>query len=163
MVTLALIHGGGDLGWYWPPVEAELRRRGHDARSPLALAGHRHARRRAVLHRRHAESLGGDGRAAPLRAGDWLPTHHAVLAPTASEREQRLDEGIGQDEQARLRLPQLEACFDGEADKRVPSPDDLASEFEEFLRRRRDEPRSRKCDADSVMGWICICRIVPSW
>jgi pimeloyl-ACP methyl ester carboxylesterase len=31
MTTYALIHGAGDVGWYWHLVEAELRRRGHDA------------------------------------------------------------------------------------------------------------------------------------
>jgi hypothetical protein len=30
MATYALIHGAGDVGWYWHLVEAELRRRGHD-------------------------------------------------------------------------------------------------------------------------------------
>jgi hypothetical protein len=34
----------------------------------------------------------------------------------------------------------VEARFDREAENSIPSPDDLASEFEEFLRRRRDEP-----------------------
>ena len=28
--TYVLIHGSGDVGWYWHLVEAELRRRGHD-------------------------------------------------------------------------------------------------------------------------------------
>jgi pimeloyl-ACP methyl ester carboxylesterase len=34
MATFALIHGGGDVGWYWHLVEAELRRRGHDVVAP---------------------------------------------------------------------------------------------------------------------------------
>jgi pimeloyl-ACP methyl ester carboxylesterase len=32
--TFVLIHGAGDVGWYWHLVEAELRRRGHDAVAP---------------------------------------------------------------------------------------------------------------------------------
>ena len=32
--TFILIHGGGDVGWYWHLVEAELRRRGHDVVAP---------------------------------------------------------------------------------------------------------------------------------
>jgi pimeloyl-ACP methyl ester carboxylesterase len=32
--TFVLIHGGGDVGWYWHLVEAELRRRGHDVVAP---------------------------------------------------------------------------------------------------------------------------------
>jgi pimeloyl-ACP methyl ester carboxylesterase len=34
MATFALIHGGGDVGWYWHLVEGELRRRGHDVVAP---------------------------------------------------------------------------------------------------------------------------------
>ncbi len=30
MATFVLIHGAGDVGWYWHLVEAELRERGHD-------------------------------------------------------------------------------------------------------------------------------------
>src|SRR5262245_48738836 len=30
MATYALIHGAGDVGWYWHLVEAELRKRGQD-------------------------------------------------------------------------------------------------------------------------------------
>jgi len=32
--TFVLIHGAGDVGWYWHLVDAELRRRGHDAVAP---------------------------------------------------------------------------------------------------------------------------------
>jgi pimeloyl-ACP methyl ester carboxylesterase len=34
MATFALIHGGGDVGWYWHLVEQELRGRGHDVVAP---------------------------------------------------------------------------------------------------------------------------------
>lgn len=34
MATYALIHGAGDVGWYWHLVEAELRARGHDVIAP---------------------------------------------------------------------------------------------------------------------------------
>ena len=34
MSTYALIHGAGDVGWYWHLVEAELRDRGHDTVAP---------------------------------------------------------------------------------------------------------------------------------
>jgi pimeloyl-ACP methyl ester carboxylesterase len=34
MATFALIHGAGDVGWYWHLVEAELRGRGHDVVAP---------------------------------------------------------------------------------------------------------------------------------
>ena len=34
MSTFVLIHGAGDVGWYWHLVEAELRERGHEAVVP---------------------------------------------------------------------------------------------------------------------------------
>src|SRR6188508_2731658 len=34
MCTFVLVHGGGDVGWYWHLVEAELRARGHDVVAP---------------------------------------------------------------------------------------------------------------------------------
>jgi pimeloyl-ACP methyl ester carboxylesterase len=34
MAMFVLIHGGGDVGWYWHLVEDELRRRGHDVVAP---------------------------------------------------------------------------------------------------------------------------------
>src|SRR6185436_3106990 len=32
--TYVLIHGAGDVGWYWHLVEAELRQRGHEVVAP---------------------------------------------------------------------------------------------------------------------------------
>ena len=34
MATFVLIHGAGDVGWYWHLVEAELHERGHDSVAP---------------------------------------------------------------------------------------------------------------------------------
>lgn len=34
MTTFVLIHGGGDVGWYWHLLERELRSRGHDVVAP---------------------------------------------------------------------------------------------------------------------------------
>jgi pimeloyl-ACP methyl ester carboxylesterase len=34
MATFVLIHGAGDVGWYWHLVEAELHARGHDVVAP---------------------------------------------------------------------------------------------------------------------------------
>lgn len=34
MSTFVLIHGAGDVGWYWHLVESELRSRGHDVLAP---------------------------------------------------------------------------------------------------------------------------------
>jgi pimeloyl-ACP methyl ester carboxylesterase len=34
MATFVLIHGAGDVGWYWHLVEKELRQRGHQVVAP---------------------------------------------------------------------------------------------------------------------------------
>jgi len=34
MATFVLIHGVGDVGWYWHLVERELRQRGHEVVAP---------------------------------------------------------------------------------------------------------------------------------
>lgn len=34
MATFVLVHGAGDVGWYWHLVQAELRARGHDSVAP---------------------------------------------------------------------------------------------------------------------------------
>jgi pimeloyl-ACP methyl ester carboxylesterase len=34
VATFVLIHGAGDVGWYWHLVEADLRARGHDTVAP---------------------------------------------------------------------------------------------------------------------------------
>ena len=34
VATFVLIHGGGDVGWYWHLVERELRQRGHATLAP---------------------------------------------------------------------------------------------------------------------------------
>jgi hypothetical protein len=34
VATFVLIHGGGDVGWYWHLVERQLRQRGHDTLAP---------------------------------------------------------------------------------------------------------------------------------
>jgi pimeloyl-ACP methyl ester carboxylesterase len=34
MATFVLIHGAGDVGWYWDLVDAELRKRGHHVVAP---------------------------------------------------------------------------------------------------------------------------------
>jgi Alpha/beta hydrolase family len=39
MATYVLIHGAGDVAWYWHLVEAELRARGHDVVAPDLPAG----------------------------------------------------------------------------------------------------------------------------
>ncbi|HTF50884.1 MAG TPA: alpha/beta hydrolase [Pseudonocardia sp.] len=88
MSTFVLIHGGGDVGWYWHLVEAELRALGHDVVAPdlpseddsAGLTEYADAVVAAVGDRRQlvvvGHSLGGF--TAPLVA-DRLPVDVLVL------------------------------------------------------------------------------------
>src|SRR5260221_8962949 len=44
VATFVLIHGGGDVGWYWHLVERELWRWGHDTGAPDLPCDHYSAR-----------------------------------------------------------------------------------------------------------------------
>ncbi|HEY7106846.1 MAG TPA: PAC2 family protein [Acidimicrobiia bacterium] len=68
-----------------------------------------------------------------------VPTSHAELGDAVGEWEQRLDEAVSSDDQARAYLPQLEAQYDEEAEEQIPSPDDLAEDFQRFLRDAGDD------------------------
>jgi pimeloyl-ACP methyl ester carboxylesterase len=82
MATFVLIHGGGDVGWCWHRVEAELRRRGHDSVAPdlpcddesAGLSEYANAVVAAVGDRRHLVVVGHSygGFTAPLVA-DRVP------------------------------------------------------------------------------------------
>jgi pimeloyl-ACP methyl ester carboxylesterase len=88
MSTYVLIHGAGDVGWYWHLVEAELRARGHDVVAPdlpaddesAELGDYADAVVEAVGDRKDlivvAQSLGGF--TAPLVA-DRLPVDALVF------------------------------------------------------------------------------------
>lgn len=88
MTTFALIHGGGDVGWYWHLVEAELRARGHDTVAPdlpgddesLTLDDYAGTVVRAVGDRRNVVVVGHSfgGFTAPLVA-DRLAAGALVL------------------------------------------------------------------------------------
>jgi proteasome assembly chaperone (PAC2) family protein len=68
-----------------------------------------------------------------------FPTAHAALGDAVAEWERRLDEAVAEDEDARAYIPRLEAHFDRQAEDQIPSPDDLAEEFERFLQDPPDE------------------------
>jgi pimeloyl-ACP methyl ester carboxylesterase len=88
MSTFVLIHGGGDVGWSWHLVEAELRARGHDVLAPdlpgddesLTLVDYADAVVEAVGQRQNLVVVGHSFGAftAPLVA-DRLPTDVLVL------------------------------------------------------------------------------------
>lgn len=88
MTTFVLIHGAGDVGWYWHLVEAELRSHGHDVVAPdlpcdddsAGLAEYADTVVEAIGDRKDlvvaAQSFGGF--TAPLVA-DRLPVDALVL------------------------------------------------------------------------------------
>jgi pimeloyl-ACP methyl ester carboxylesterase len=88
MTTFVLIHGGGDVGWYWHLLEAELRSRGHDVVAPdlpcdddsAGLADYADAVVEAVGGRKDLVVVGQSygGFTAPLVA-DRLPVNVLVL------------------------------------------------------------------------------------
>lgn len=99
MVTFVLIHGAGDVGWYWHLVEAELRSRGHDTVAPdlpatttrpgsrkYAQAGERHLHAHDGLsnHEPQVRATTGDA----TRSEQLDPHRHACARRPASAREQ---------------------------------------------------------------------------
>jgi pimeloyl-ACP methyl ester carboxylesterase len=88
MATFVLIHGGGDVGWYWHLVEDELRQRGHDVVAPdlpcddadAGLPDYADAVVDAIGNRRDLIVVGQSygGFTAPLVA-DRLPVEVLVL------------------------------------------------------------------------------------
>ena len=103
MATFVLIHGGGDVGWSWHLVEAELRRRGHDVVAPdlpcdddaAGLDVYADTVVDAVGHRRDLVVVGHSygGFTAPLVA-DRRPVDELVLVtamvPAAGRAARRL-------------------------------------------------------------------------
>jgi pimeloyl-ACP methyl ester carboxylesterase len=88
MATFALIHGGGDVGWYWHLVARELVQRGHEAIAPdlpsddddASLVDYARTVVDAVADRRHVIVVGQSygGFTAPLVA-DLMTVDALVL------------------------------------------------------------------------------------
>jgi proteasome assembly chaperone (PAC2) family protein len=68
-----------------------------------------------------------------------VPTGHAELGEVVDEWERQLDEAVAEDADARSYIPRLEAHFDRQAEDQIPTPDDLAEEFERFLQDPPDD------------------------
>jgi hypothetical protein len=71
---------------------------------------------------------------------------HVLDVPNSSDFGEQIgswravhDEVVANDHQLRMYVSLLEAEFDRRAEAAIPSADDLGDEFEEFLRRQRDE------------------------
>lgn len=88
MSTFVLIHGAGDVGWYWHLVEAQLRKHGHDVVAPdlpcdddsAGLEEYANTVVDAIGHRKNLIVVGQSfgGFTAPLIA-DRLPVEALVL------------------------------------------------------------------------------------
>ncbi|MDO8391704.1 MAG: PAC2 family protein [Actinomycetota bacterium] len=68
-----------------------------------------------------------------------VPTGHAALAEDAMRWRSLHDEAVAEDEQAARYVEMLEREYDRRMEAAMPSADDLAAQFEQFLREQRDE------------------------
>ena len=69
-----------------------------------------------------------------------VATGHARLAEEAMRWRSLHDEAVAEDPQASAYVRMLEREYDHRAEAAMPSADDLAADFERFLREQRDEP-----------------------
>jgi pimeloyl-ACP methyl ester carboxylesterase len=168
MPTFVLIHGAGDVGWYWHLVEAELRERGHDVVAPdlpcdddsAGFPEYADTVVRAISDRSDrvvvAHSLGGF--TAPLVC-ERLPTRLLVLIapmiPAAGEAvadywtNTRYEDEVGQHYDDEIALFYQDV------------PADLASEA---LKRGRRQSEARMHEALPLEAWpdvptrVLLCR-----
>lgn len=133
MATYVLIHGAGDVAWYWHLLEAELRKRGHDVVAPdlpceddsAGLAEYADAVVAAIGERKGlivvAQSFGGF--TAPLvceRVPVDLLVLLAAMIPSPGERPEDWPADTGHEEAQR------------EQERRVgPAADELALFYED--------------------------------
>jgi PAC2 family len=68
-----------------------------------------------------------------------VPTGHARLADDIARWRSLHDEAVAEDHQAGLYVTMLEAEYDRRREASLPSVDDLAADFERFLKEQRDE------------------------
>jgi pimeloyl-ACP methyl ester carboxylesterase len=168
MSTFVLIHGAGDVGWYWHLVEAELRRRGHDAVAPdlpcdddaAGLPEYADAVVEAIGDRTDlvvvAQSLGGF--TAPLVC-DRVPVKLLILvapmipAPEEAPADYWANTRYGEEVQERYE--------DDIALFYQDVPPELASEA---LRRSRKQSETRLAEPSPLAAWpdvptrVLLCR-----
>ena len=68
-----------------------------------------------------------------------VPVHTARLVAEAARRRVLHDEAVADDEQATAYVAMLEREYDQHSEAAIPTGDDLAAEFERFLRDQRDD------------------------
>jgi hypothetical protein len=69
-----------------------------------------------------------------------VPTGHAGLDEDAMRWRSLHDEAVAEDEHATAYVAMLERDYDRRIEATMPTGDDLAAEFERFLREQRDDP-----------------------
>jgi proteasome assembly chaperone (PAC2) family protein len=69
-----------------------------------------------------------------------IPTGHSAMADEAAAWERMVDEAIGESPEAAAYVPELEARYDRQTAAEIPSSEDLAAEFERYLRELEDPP-----------------------
>jgi len=168
VATFVLIHGAGDVGWYWHLVEAELRARGHDAVAPdlpcddeeAGLPEYAEAVAAAIGDRTDlivvAQSAGGF--TAPLVC-DRVPVELLVLVapmiPAPGEAPADYWAATRYHEAVRERYDDAVALFYQDV------PAELAAEA---LNRSRDQSEARMAEPWPLRAWphvptrILICR-----
>jgi pimeloyl-ACP methyl ester carboxylesterase len=168
MATFVLIHGAGDVGWYWHLVEAELRSGGHDTVAPdlpcdddsAGLSEYADAVVQAIGDRIDlvvvAQSLGGF--TAPIVC-DRVPVELLVLvapmvpAPGEAPADYWVNTSYG--EEVRERYDDPIALFYQDV------PPELASEA---LKRGREQSEARMGEASPLESWpdvptrVLLCR-----
>lgn len=166
--TFALIHGAGDVGWYWHLVEAELRERSHDTVAPdlpcdddaAGLAEYADAVVRAIGDRSPlvvvAQSAGGF--TAPLvceRAPVALMVLVAPMIPSPGEAPNDYWSNTGYEDEVTERYEDEIALFYQDV------PPELASEA---LRRGRIQSEARMGEPSPLETWpdvptrVLLCR-----
>jgi hypothetical protein len=68
-----------------------------------------------------------------------VPVHTARLAAEAARRRVLHDEAVADDDQASAYVAMLEREYDHQSEEAMPSGDDIAADFEQFLRDQRDD------------------------
>ncbi len=168
MATFVLIHGAGDVGWYWHLVEAELRARGHDAVAPdlpcdddsAGLSEYADAVLDAIGDHADlivvAQSFGGF--TAPLvcdRAAVDLLVLVAPMIPLPGEAPNEYWAKTGYEQEIRDEVEDPTALFYHDV------PPELASEA---LRRSRAQSEARMNEPSPLEAWpdvptrILLCR-----
>ena len=168
MATFVLIHGAGDVGWYWHLVEAELREQGHDVVAPdlpcdddsAGLSEYADAVVEAIADQADlvvvAQSLGGF--TAPLvceRVPVKLLVLVAPMIPAPGEAPADYWPNTGYENEVRERYEDTIALFYQDV------PLELASEA---LKRSRNQSEARMGEPSPLREWpdvhtrVLLCR-----